>query len=187
MRRLPALLLTAIAVTAISACSAGTAPGWTYAPATSAAPGASGAPPGGPSAGTSTSPTGPIPSEATSSEVPSVAPSAPAASAAPSGAATTITIKAPVGAATGGFDPTTANAPAGAAFTLTFDNQDNTAPHNLVLLNPDGSTKVAVQGDTAFFTGPGQRVYQVPALTAGAYPFKCEIHPTTMLGTITVK
>lgn len=177
MRRLPALLLTIVAAVSVAACSAGSAPGWTYAPAASGTPAPSGGASGAPSGGASVGP----------SEAPSVAPSATAGgSAAPSGAGGAVTIKAPVGAATTGFDPTTADATAGAPFSLTFDNEDDQAPHNLVIFNPDG-TKVAVQGDTAFFTGPAKRDYQVPALTAGAYPFKCEIHPTTMLGTITVK
>lgn len=182
MRRLPALLLTIAAAAAVAACSAGSAPGWTYAPAASGTPVPSGAesdgPSGQPSGGASGAP----------SMAPSVAPSATAGdSATPSGGGVAITIKAPLGATTTGFDPTTAEAAAGTAFSLTFDNEDNQAPHNLVIFNPDGTTKVAVQGDTAFFTGPAKRDYLVPALTAGAYPFKCEIHPTTMLGTITVK
>ncbi len=159
MRRLPALL-SAIALIAVCvACSGGSAPGWTYAPAPSATPAASGGASSAPSTG---------------------------ASAAPSGAAGSVTITAPVGAATAGFQPTTAETAANKAFELVFDNQDNQAPHNLVLLQPDGS-KVAVQGDTAFFQGPAKKTFQVPALPAGAYPFKCEVHPTTMTGTLTVK
>ena len=38
MRRLPALLLTIAAAAAVAACSAGSAPGWTYAPAASGTP-----------------------------------------------------------------------------------------------------------------------------------------------------
>jgi plastocyanin len=110
----------------------------------------------------------------------------PAGSATPSGGAAGVTIAAPVGATTAGFDPTTAEVAANTAFSLTFDNQDNQAPHNLVLQNPDGSA-VAVEGDTAFFTGPGQRTYQVPPLAAGEYKYLCQVHPTTMVGTLTSK
>jgi plastocyanin len=176
MRRLSSLLLITVATAALAACSAGSAPGWTYAPAASATPAASGAASGEPSAGTSVGP----------STAASVAPSTAGESPAGSGGGATLTVTAPVGAATAGFDPTTLEAAAGAPFTLTFDNQDNQAPHNLVIQKPD-SSKVAVQGDTAFFTGPGQRSYQVPALTAGDYKYLCEVHPTTMLGTLSVK
>ena len=177
MRRLPALALIALVLAALAACSAGSTPGWTYAPAASATPVASGGASGAPSAGTSGAP---------SAAAPSAAPSAAGSAAASGGTGATLTVTAKVNAATGGFEEKTLETAAGTAFTLTFDNQDNTVPHNLVLFNPDGS-KVTVQGDTAFFTGPGQRTYQVPALTAGAYPYKCEIHPTTMTGTLTAK
>jgi plastocyanin len=97
-----------------------------------------------------------------------------------------VTLTAPAGAATGGFKPTTLQATAGTPFTIHFDNQDNQAPHNVVLKGPDG-TAVALGGDTAFFTGPGTRDYQVPALTAGTYEYNCVVHPTTMKGTLTVQ
>lgn len=181
MRRLPILILALLTSVAIAACSSGAAPGWTYAPAPSATPAASAAGSGAPSAGASAAPSSPA------SVGPSVAPSpSGGGSAAPSGGAAGLTVTAPVGATTSGFDPTTLETAAGTAFSLTFDNQDNQAPHNLVLQNPDGSA-VAAQGDTAFFTGPGQRVSQVPALTAGAYKYICQVHPTTMVGTLTAQ
>jgi plastocyanin len=178
MRRLSALLST-IAVTAVvAACTSGGAPGWTYAPAPSATPAGSGAA-GSPGASGSPAASGPA----------SVAPSAggsPAASGGTGGTGGAITITAPVGAATAGFQPTTAEAAANTQFTLTFDNQDNQAPHNLILQNADGSN-VAVQGDTAFFTGPGKRDYTVPPLAAGSYKYICQVHPTSMMGELTVK
>ena len=39
-------------------------------------------------------------------------------------------------------------------------------------------------GDTAFFTGPANEVYAVPALEAGDYSFVCQVHPSTMTGTL---
>jgi mono/diheme cytochrome c family protein/plastocyanin len=111
---------------------------------------------------------------------------------APSGAAASIEpnapvvkVTAPTGAATSGFDPTTLEASADKPFTLDFDNQDATAPHNIVIQDPSGA---AVQmGDTAFFTGPAEKKYAVPALKAGTYNFLCQVHPSTMKGTLTVK
>ena len=70
--------------------------------------------------------------------------------------------------------------PAGKAFELTFDNQDG-APHNVAIFtDASASTKVSV-GD--IFSGPGQRTQSVPALTAGTYFFRCDVHQN-MTGTI---
>jgi plastocyanin len=179
MRRLPAFLLTIVAAVAVAACSSGAAPGWTYAPAASATPAPSGAASGGPS----TAPSAGASEPAAGSPVPSAS-AQPVPSA--SGGAAGLTVKAAVNAATSGFDPTTLETAAGAPFTLTFDNEDNTVQHNLVLQDSAG-TAVAVQGDTKPFTGPGDRVYQVPALTAGEYKYVCQVHPGTMTGTLTVK
>jgi mono/diheme cytochrome c family protein/plastocyanin len=95
-----------------------------------------------------------------------------------------VTVSAPAGAASSGFDPTELEAPADAPFTLEFVN-DDPVPHNIVLKNPDGSD-VAI-GDTAPFEGPETRSYAVPALAAGEYSFLCVVHPTTMTGTLTTR
>jgi plastocyanin len=179
MRRLPALVLVVLVVV-IAACSASATPGWTYAPAASAAPAPSGAASGAPSVAPSQAPS------IAPSVAPSVAPSSSAGgSTSASGGATTLTITAPVGAATGGFQPTTLEATANTPFTIHFDNQDNQAPHNVQLKGPAGD--VTLGGDTAFFQGPGTRDYAVPALPAGDYAYSCVVHPTTMKGTLTVK
>jgi mono/diheme cytochrome c family protein/plastocyanin len=99
--------------------------------------------------------------------------------------APTVTVTAPTGAATAGFDPATLEAKADTAFTLVFDNQDSTAPHNIVINDPSG-TAVAM-GDTTFFTGPKKVSSSVPALKAGTYSFLCQVHPSTMKGTLEVK
>jgi mono/diheme cytochrome c family protein/plastocyanin len=108
---------------------------------------------------------------------------APAASIDPN--APTVTVTAPVGAATAGFQPTTLEAKADTAFTLIFDNQDNQAPHNVVI--EDANKTAVAMGDTAFFTGPAKKSYAVSALKAGSYIFTCQVHPSTMKGTLEVK
>jgi mono/diheme cytochrome c family protein/plastocyanin len=119
---------------------------------------------------------------------------APGASGAPGGSgappqsanpsAPVVKLTAPTGAAASGFTEQTLEAKAGEAFTLEFDDQDATAPHNAVI--QDSSGKV-VGGVTAIITGPKDEKAPVPALNAGDYTFLCQVHPTTMKGTLTVK
>ena len=174
---IPALVLVAVAAFVIAACSSASAPGWTYAPAPSVTPvpSGSGAASGAPSASPAAS--------AAATPAPSASTSVPASGGA---GGTVLTVKAPDGAATSGFDPKTLTGPANAPFTVVFDNEDaTTGPHNWVLKDPAGA-KVDI-GDTSFFTGPAKKEYQIPALAPGDYPFMCEIHPAVMTGTLTVK
>lgn len=185
LRRLPTVtlpLLAAFAIVALAACSSGSAPGWTYAPAASASAAASGAASGAPSGSPAAS------ASAVASAVPSAAPSAGASgSPAASGGGTALTVTAPQGAATAGFDPKELEAPANTPFTVTFDNQDTTtSPHDWVLKDPNGAM-VPIGGDTSFFSGPAKRDYQVPALAPGAYTYVCQVHPAVMTGTLTSK
>jgi plastocyanin len=177
MRRLSISALVVVAAV-IAACAAPAAPGWTYAPAPSVTPAPSTAASGSPAASASaaSSPTATGSAEAGASAAASGSPAA-------SGEAG-LTIVAPVGAAANGFNTKTLNAAPGHAFDVTFDNQDTGVVHNWVLVKPDGS-KVDI-GDTTFFAGVAQKTYHVPALDAGAYPFMCEVHPTTMKGILTV-
>lgn len=78
------------------------------------------------------------------------------------------------------FQPAAQAAPAGQPFTLYFDNAA-TLPHNVVVVGADGSRVLA--GDV--FTGPLQKVYDVPALVSGSYQLRCDVHPE-MNGTLTV-
>jgi plastocyanin len=69
--------------------------------------------------------------------------------------------------------------PANTSFSLVFENRDG-APHNVSITAPDGRAQVFV-GET--INGPAAKVYAVPALPAGAYTFRCDVHPE-MKGTL---
>ena len=71
------------------------------------------------------------------------------------------------------------DAPADTPFTVAFDNREN-VPHNVAIR--DGSGAEVFNGE--IFNGPAVRVYDVPALPAGAYTFICSVHPN-MTGTLT--
>jgi plastocyanin len=73
-------------------------------------------------------------------------------------------------------------APAGKAFQLTFVNQDS-APHNVAIYTDASASQVVYKGE---IFSSGTKVYEVPALAAGSYFFRCDVHPD-MKGTITVK
>jgi plastocyanin len=157
------LAVALVSVVAVAACTSGAPPGWTYAPAPPATP---------------------RPSASSSAAAPSgsVAPSG-SASGSPAASGATVTV---VATTSTKFDTPKLTTAADKPFTLVFDNQDTTAPHNVILTNPDGS-QVQMGGDTNFFVGPGKREYQIGALKAGSYPFHCQVHPQAMTGTLTAQ
>ena len=79
---------------------------------------------------------------------------------------------------------TTFSAPASKAFTIVFDNEDPSTPHDIVI--SDASGAVVFQGKQ--INGISNIVYDVPALPAGTYQYICSIHPIpAMTGTATIK
>jgi plastocyanin len=74
-------------------------------------------------------------------------------------------------------------APAGQAFTIQFDNQDQGLPHNVAIYTGPPPSEAVFQGEV--FPGPDSRTYQVDALEAGQLYFQCDIHPN-MNGTFVV-
>jgi plastocyanin len=78
------------------------------------------------------------------------------------------------------FQQTSIQVPAGKPFTLVFENQDG-APHNIAISSDAGFAQKLFDGEV--FSGPGSRNYQVNALPAGTYHFRCDVH-TNMTGTI---
>ena len=171
VRRIPAFALGGLLAIGLAACSAGSEPGWTFAPT----PTPSVAPSSAPS---SAAPSGSAPASAAPSGGPSGAPSG-GPSGAPSGGTGTVLTEVASGV---NFQTTSFQAPASQPFQIAFDNQDPAIPHNIQIA--DGTGKFVFEGDT--INGPNQITYNVPALAAGAYKFSCKWHPN-MVGDLTVQ
>jgi plastocyanin len=97
-----------------------------------------------------------------------------------------LTLAAPVGAVQKGFSTDALSAEPGTPIDLEFDNEDTGIGHNVVVFDgADDKAPTLFEGTVV--TGPTTTQYQIKALTDGSYFFHCEIHPTTMTGTLTVE
>jgi plastocyanin len=107
---------------------------------------------------------------------------------APNGNATDLQIAAPTGASASGFSTNCLAVIPDTAFTVAFDNQDAGVPHNWELFkDPAYSTRAGgAASPSDIITGPDQVSYDVDALQAGTYFFRCDVHPTTMTGQLLV-
>jgi plastocyanin/uncharacterized membrane protein len=74
-------------------------------------------------------------------------------------------------------------APAGEAFALVFDNEDEGVQHNVAIYRDDSVEEPLFVGDLV--QGPTIVTYDVPALDPGSYYFRCDLHPQ-MDGTLEV-
>jgi plastocyanin len=97
-----------------------------------------------------------------------------------------VPIAAHQGAVSDGFAESEVTAPAGVGFTIAFDNQDPGVQHN-VAIYPEGGEPPAIFSGQPIVTGPAMVEYDVPPIEAGTYAFICEVHPTTMVGTLTAE
>ena len=70
------------------------------------------------------------------------------------------------------------------AVTITFDNKDSGIIHNLHVYQGTDATGPSV-GQTDLEAGPVEQKLELN-LTAGSYFYRCDAHPTTMKGTLTV-
>jgi plastocyanin len=98
-----------------------------------------------------------------------------------------VAITAPVGAASKGFEPSTVDASPGSV-TIKFDNADTSADntHNVQVFSDKARTQPVSQLVPPF-PGPAVKDIPVGTLKEGTYYFQCDVHPTTMNGTIVVK
>lgn len=81
------------------------------------------------------------------------------------------------------FLPDRIEARAGAALTVAFANEDDGVPHNVAIYTDDTAEESLFVGDLV--EGPTTVTYDVPALEAGSYHFRCDVHPQ-MDGTLEV-
>lgn len=78
------------------------------------------------------------------------------------------------------FDRQELVVPSGRPFQLLFENRE-AAPHNVAIYDEIVDRPLFV-GEV--FGGPGSRTYDVPAIPAGTYRFRCDVHPE-MAGSVT--
>ena len=79
------------------------------------------------------------------------------------------------------YDPQQLDVPAGRPFQLLFENREG-APHNVTIYDEAGAPLFVGE----IFGGPGSRTYDVSAMPAGAYRFRCDVHPE-MTGAVTAR
>ncbi len=84
------------------------------------------------------------------------------------------------------FDKTAITANASAPITITFDNKDAGVPHNIQFFNGNSNTAPSI-GMTEIATGPVTQTLNLGTLKPGSYYYQCDVHPTTMYGTLTVQ
>lgn len=84
------------------------------------------------------------------------------------------------------FNTSTITVPAGANVTINFNNMDAGIPHNVAIYENKDAKKAIYVG--AVFKGPKTVTYNFTApTTPGTYFFRCDVHPTTMVGDFIVK
>ncbi len=117
---------------------------------------------------------------------PAPAPTAatPGAAASPTAAAGSTELKL-VGKALA-FDTSTLTGVAGKELTVTFDNEDAGTPHNVQFFKGADATGESI-GATEIASGPVVQTLKIGPLDAGSYFYQCDVHPTTMTGTLTVQ
>ncbi|MHB8104150.1 MAG: cupredoxin domain-containing protein [Dehalococcoidales bacterium] len=83
------------------------------------------------------------------------------------------------------FDQSAITVPAGAIVTMNFNNKDS-VPHNFAVYTDTSASKSIFVGQ--IITGPKTVTYTFTApTTPGNYFFRCDVHPSIMIGTLVVQ
>lgn len=83
------------------------------------------------------------------------------------------------------FDKDALDAPAGEPFNIRLDNQDAGVPHNVSVYMDESAGRALYEGEIV--AGVDSVTYKLPGLDAASYFFRCDVHPATMTGTLTVR
>jgi plastocyanin len=83
------------------------------------------------------------------------------------------------------FEQASVTAPADKPFQIVFENKDAGTPHNVSIHQGSATGTELFSGKV--FPGVATMTYDVSALPAGTYAFVCIVHPTAMIGTLTVQ
>jgi len=77
--------------------------------------------------------------------------------------------------------------PVNRPFEITFENQE-AVPHNVAFYETEAADNpILPPAETPVFPGPETVTYQLPALKAGEYFFRCDAHPQAMTGQLVVR
>lgn len=82
------------------------------------------------------------------------------------------------------FDTNEVALTAGEETTIPFNNEDS-VPHNFSIYEDDSATKDLFVG--AEVAGGASTDYDIPPLEKGEYFFRCDLHPSSMIGTVVVE
>jgi plastocyanin len=86
------------------------------------------------------------------------------------------------------FDRDTITVTAGSEVTLKFTNDDTDVPHNWAAYTDSTATELIPGAITEICSGPcGEEITFTAPSEPGEYFFRCDVHPTTMTGTLVVE
>ena len=83
------------------------------------------------------------------------------------------------------FDQRALTATSGAPITVQLDNRDASVPHNFAVYVDQSVAQPVFVGDLV--TGPAVESYTFDSPAPGSYFFRCDVHPDTMTGSLTVR